>query len=84
MYFENTERPDALIPIKHTAMKYINKEDITRKHDLTIAEVKSFPMFADFTDEQAAEVVVTIKKFVEIVLECYRKEQEKQGNSVDF
>lgn len=65
-------------------MKHINKENITRKHDLTVEEIKSYPMFARFTDEQAAEVIATIKKFVEIVLEYYKKEQEKQGKSVGF
>ena len=65
-------------------MKHINRENITRKHDLTVEEIKSYPMFAYFTDEQAAEVVATIKKFVEIVLEYYKKEQGKQGKSVGF
>lgn len=65
-------------------MKYLDRGDIARKHDLTTEEVKSFPMFAHFTDEQAAEVVVAIKKFVEIVLECYKKEKEKQGESAGF
>lgn len=57
-------------------MKYVDKEDIARKHDLTVEEVKSFPMFAHFTDEQAAEVVAAIKNFVEIALKCYKKEKE--------
>jgi hypothetical protein len=65
-------------------MEHINKEDITRKRDLTAEEVKSHPMFSHFTDEQAAEVATTIKKFVEIVLEYYKKERVNQGKTVDF
>ncbi|HWK55706.1 MAG TPA: hypothetical protein VNQ80_00130 [Parapedobacter sp.] len=65
-------------------MKYINKEDITRKHDLTVEEVKSFPMFENVTDEQAQEVIRTIRVFVEIALDCYKNQKQKQGKSSDF
>lgn len=65
-------------------MKYVKKEDITRKHDVTVEEVKAIPMFAQFTDEQAREVIDTVKIFVEIALDCYRKQQENKGNSADF
>ncbi|OYD43650.1 hypothetical protein [Sphingobacterium cellulitidis] len=65
-------------------MKYVKKEDITRRHDVTVEEVKSIPMFAHFTDEQAKEVIDTVKIFVEIALDCYRKQQENQGNTADF
>ena len=65
-------------------MKYVKKEDITRKHDVTVEEVKAIPMFAHFTDEQAKEVIQTVKTFVKIVFECYKKQQEKQGKSTDF
>lgn len=65
-------------------MKYVSKADITRNHDLTIDEVKSFPMFAHFTDEQAKEVIRMIKIFVEIALEYYKKEKEKHHNITDF
>ena len=41
-------------------------------------------MFSHFTDEQAAEVATTIKKFVEIVLEYYKKERANQGKFIDF
>ena len=68
----------------HSIMKHINSEDITRKHDLTVEEVKSFPMFAHFTDEQAMEVIRTLKTFVDIALYCYKKEKEKQGKDAGF
>lgn len=44
-----------------------------RDHDLTIDEVKSFPMFAHFSDEQAEEVITTIKRFAEIIYKQYQK-----------
>ncbi|GGC28300.1 hypothetical protein GCM10011386_20420 [Parapedobacter defluvii] len=65
-------------------MKYVDKEDITRKHDLTIEEVKSLPMFSHFTDEQAEEAIRTIKTFVEIALEYHKKEKENHGEMTDF
>lgn len=65
-------------------MKYVNEEDITRKHDLTAKELKTYPMFEHFTDEQAEEAVNTIKTFVEIAFDYYKKEKEKQGNITDF
>lgn len=65
-------------------MKYVNKEDITRKHDLTVEELKSFPMFAHFTNEQAEEAIGTIKTFVNIAFNYYKKDKEKQGNCSDF
>ena len=65
-------------------MKYVDKEEIKRKHDLTVEEVKSFPLFANVTNEQAQEVIHTIRIFVEIVLDYYKKQQQKQGKSTDF
>lgn len=62
---------------KHPTMKYVNKEDITRKHDLTVEEVKSFPMFENVTDEQAQEIIRTIRIFVEIALDYYKKTEQK-------
>ncbi|WP_028297925.1 hypothetical protein [Olivibacter sitiensis] len=65
-------------------MKYVDKEDITRKHDLTVEELKSLPMFAHFTDDEAKEAISTIKTFVDIALDYYKKDKEKQGNTTDF
>ena len=65
-------------------MKYVDKKEITRKHDLTVEEVKSFPLFANVTNEQAQEVIHTIRIFVEIVLDHYKKQQQKQEKSTDF
>lgn len=65
-------------------MKYVDKEDITRKHDLTAEELKSLPMFTHFTDEQAEDAIDTIKTFVDIAFNYYKKDKEKQGNDTDF
>ena len=40
--------------------------DLTRTHDLTIEEIKACSAFADFTDEQAKEVIETIMRFTKI------------------
>lgn len=42
-------------------MEKIENPDANRSHDITIDEVKSFPMFAQFSDAQASEVVQTIE-----------------------
>ncbi|RZJ92820.1 MAG: hypothetical protein EOO20_00460 [Chryseobacterium sp.] len=56
--------------------KDINIEDMLREHDLTVEEVKSFPMFAPFSDEQAEEVILTIKRFAEIIYKVHQKDKE--------
>lgn len=71
-------------PSNSTFMKYINKEDVTRKHDVTVEEVKAIPMFAHFTDVQAKEVIQTIKTFVKIALEYYKTQQKNNDNTTDF
>jgi hypothetical protein len=48
-----------------------------RRHDLTIDEVRSCPWFGDFTDEQALEVIRTLKEFTLIIYRQYRKEKRK-------
>jgi len=55
-------------------MKCMIEKKNARKHDITVEEVKSLPMFANFSDEQAFEVIRVIKVFVEIVLDYYKKE----------
>ena len=54
-------------------MENLDDLDLTRLHDLTIDEVKSIPMFAHFTDDQAIEVIRTIKRFTEIVVYSHLK-----------
>jgi hypothetical protein len=51
--------------------------DYSRTHDVTIEEVRSCRMFAHLTDEQACEVIETIKKFTHIVYNYYQKGREK-------
>lgn len=41
----------------YTIWEKIENPDSNRSHDITIDEVKSFPMFAQFSDAQASEVV---------------------------
>jgi hypothetical protein len=51
--------------------------DYSRTHDLTIEEVKACPMFAHLTDEQAEEVIETIKLLSKIAYDFYKKDLKK-------
>jgi hypothetical protein len=59
-------------------MSVLNNTDRTREHDITIAEVKSCPLFAHLTDEEALEVVNTIKQFSLIIYHYYQREKDKK------
>lgn len=50
--------------------------DRTRTHDLTIEEVRACPKFADFTDEQANEVIETLKVLTKIAYDYYKKHSQ--------
>ncbi len=54
-------------------MDKITPEEIVRQHDVTIEEVKSYPLFAHFSDEQAGEVVDVLKKLAVIILKYHEK-----------
>lgn len=47
-----------------------------RENDLTIEELRSYPAFCHFTEEQLAEIIATIKKFTQIIYDFYRKNQQ--------
>lgn len=51
--------------------------DYSRKEDITVEEVKACAMFAYFTDEQAMEVVETIKRLTVIIYGCYQRKKLK-------
>jgi len=51
--------------------------DFSRCHDLTIEEVKACPTFAHFTDEQAMELIETLKLFTKIAFDSYKKDGKK-------
>lgn len=56
------------------------KIDDTRNHDLTIEELRVYPMFAHFTKKQAQEIIDTIKQFTKIVYDFYHRNAEKPLN----
>lgn len=60
----------------------INANEITREHDLTLEEVKSMPMFAHFSDDQAQEVIFTIKRFSEIIFKYHQKNELSKSTSL--
>jgi hypothetical protein len=47
--------------------------DYARESDLTIEELRASVTFSELTDEQAQEVLNTIKSFTEIVFYFYKK-----------
>jgi len=51
--------------------------DRTRTHDITIEEVRCCPMFADLSDEEAQEVIETLKLFTNIAYDYYKKDHKK-------
>ncbi|KIA88296.1 hypothetical protein OC25_26290 [Pedobacter kyungheensis] len=73
------------MPLKKMSLKInvmdmefeLNVETIVRQHDLTIEEVLSKQMFSHFTEEQAKDVVLTIKKMSIIIFNASEKKEEK-------
>jgi hypothetical protein len=64
------------------------KIDYTRKHDLTIEEVRACSMFKDLTEEQVKEVIQTLKQYATIAYELYENQQimlknSKNGTNID-
>lgn len=55
----------------------LNIETIVRQHDLTIEEVLSKQMFSHFTEEQAKDVILTIKKMSIIIFSASEKKEQK-------
>ncbi|WP_165585741.1 hypothetical protein [Pedobacter nototheniae] len=53
----------------------LNIETIVRQHDLTIEEVLSKQMFSHFTEEQANDVILTIKKMSIIIFNASEKKE---------
>ncbi len=50
--------------------------DRNRTHDLTIGEIKGCPMFSACTDEEALEVIETLKKLTTIAYDYYQKQSK--------
>jgi len=55
----------------------LNIETIVRQHDLTIEEVLSKKMFSNFTEDQAKDVILTIKKMSIIIFNACEKMEQK-------
>jgi len=53
----------------------------SREDDLTVEELRAYPMFAHFSDEQALEAIDTIRRFTEIAYEFY---QRNRGRGLDL
>lgn len=46
-----------------------------RQKDITIEEVKACGVFAHFSDEEAQQVVDALRRFTEVVFDCYKRRQ---------
>jgi hypothetical protein len=51
--------------------------DYTRNHDLTVEEVKACPLFSHLTDQEAEQVIETLKLFTKIVYDFYKHKAKK-------
>jgi hypothetical protein len=58
-------------------VKTFENVDTGRTNDLTIEEVKAIAAFQHVTDQEAEEVIETIKLFTKIVYDFYKKDQDK-------
>ncbi|MGN7986519.1 MULTISPECIES: hypothetical protein [Pedobacter] len=56
-------------------------EMILRHHDLTVEEVLSLPLFANFTVDEAEDLILTVKKFSIIVFNAHQKLESDDGKS---
>jgi hypothetical protein len=57
-------------------MEDIKNTDPRRKHDITIEEVRSCSWFAHFSNEQATEVIRTIKELTKIAYHEYVRDKK--------
>ena len=57
-------------------MKRERNIDYRRAHDVTIEEVKASPTFSHFTDQQALEVIETLKLLSKIAYDFYKKDEK--------
>jgi len=60
-------------------MKRDKDIDYSRSHDLTIEEVKACPLFSNMTDQEAEEVIETLKLFTKITYDYYQKSRQIVG-----
>jgi len=58
-------------------MKNDTKIDCSRTSDLTIEEIKACSLFSHLTDQEAEEVIRTLKIFTKIVYDFYKHRSEK-------
>lgn len=52
--------------------------DSSRGNDLCIEELRSCPLFAQLSDKQAAEVLDTLKKYTQIIFDCYQQNSREK------
>lgn len=57
-----------------------SENNYSRKQDLTLKELKSCPVFARFSDDQALEIIATIKQFTVIVYNFWQNYEGKTWN----
>jgi hypothetical protein len=58
-----------------------NTIDYARIHDLTIEEIKACPIFQHMSDQEAGDVIETLKIFTKIAYDVYKKDGRTDGNT---
>jgi hypothetical protein len=58
-------------------MKKRQSADYFRYHDLTVEEVRACDLFRHISDEEAEEVIRTLKIFAKIAYDFYKKPAQK-------
>jgi tRNA C32,U32 (ribose-2'-O)-methylase TrmJ len=79
----NKKEQPRIIPLKPSK----EAPNYTRKHDLTIEEVKACSIFRNISDEQAQDVIETLKSLALIAYELYDNQlvmMKKSENGVTF
>ena len=61
-------------------MENIEELNLTRLNDLSIQEIKAAQMFKHFSDKEAEEVIRTLKRFSEIIVDDHFKKEKKLTN----
>lgn len=66
-----------LNPASSNVLDHLKDIDRNRRHDITIEEVKACSIFMHLTDEQALDVINTVKQLTVIAYEFYQKKERK-------
>ncbi|KQM73071.1 hypothetical protein ASE74_21445 [Pedobacter sp. Leaf216] len=64
--------------ILNLVMENLDDLDFSRLTEITIKEVKDLPMFKHYSDAEAQEVIRTLKRFSEIIVQDHFKKENQE------